>query len=511
MSAIASSRNRIALMAVCLSATMLGLEITSIPAILPTLEHTLAADFRQLQWIMNAYTIAMCAMLIAMGALADRYGRKRLFMLNVAAFGVASLVCGLASNAPLLIAARFGQGVSAAGMLACQVAILSQQFREGPERGVAFSCWGVVFGLGLGTGPVVGGAILAVSSWQWVFLIHGVLALLTLALTQRGVQESADPHTTGIDIGGMITLPLAVFGCVYLITQGQELGLGSAGARGVLAASLACLLLFVVIERRAERPIFDFKAFGIRNFSGALLGACAMNFSFWPFIIYFPLYLQSALGYDGVQSGLIVLTYTLPICLVPPLAEKMLAKRGPGWVIPLGMFAIALGFGLLGLAVTTSYAGWASLLPGCLLAGAGVGLTTTCVTNTATGALPAERAGMASGMEFSARMISLSINIAVMGLILGLGVSWSLEQSLAPLGVQAGRALVDAICAGNFTAAEALGVPIDLARRALMQGIGWVLGYGASATLVLALLALRVFGKYRPRIHSPVADLAEGD
>ncbi len=143
---------------------MLGLEITSIPSTLPTLERVLSADFSQLQWIMNAYTIAMCAMLIAIGALADRYGRKRVFMVNIVIFGIASLICGLAPNAPLLIAARFIQGASGAGMLACQVAILSQQFRSGPERAVAFSWWGVIFGLGLGTGPVIGGAILAIAS-----------------------------------------------------------------------------------------------------------------------------------------------------------------------------------------------------------------------------------------------------------------------------------------------------------------------------------------------------------
>src|ERR1700710_2707793 len=159
MAAITASKNKVALTAVCLSAIMLGLEITSIPSILPTLEKVLPAEFRQLQWIMNAYTIAMCSVLVAMGAFADRFGRKRVFMVSIVVFGIASLICGLATSAPLLIAARFLQGVSAAGMLACQVAVLSHQFRDGPERGVAFAWWGIVFGLGLGFGPIVGGVI----------------------------------------------------------------------------------------------------------------------------------------------------------------------------------------------------------------------------------------------------------------------------------------------------------------------------------------------------------------
>lgn len=184
------SRNKIALTAICLSALMLGLEITSIPSILPTLERVLSADFSQLQWIMNAYTITMCSVLVAMGAFADRFGRKLVFLVCIMVFGIASLICGLANSSTLLIAARFLQGLGAAGMLACQVAILSNQFHSGPERGSAFAWWGVVFGLGLGFGPIVGGLIVAISGWNWVFLIHLLISLVTFILAKQGVKES---------------------------------------------------------------------------------------------------------------------------------------------------------------------------------------------------------------------------------------------------------------------------------------------------------------------------------
>jgi EmrB/QacA subfamily drug resistance transporter len=498
MAAATSSRNNIALAAVCLSAIMLGLEITSIPTILPTLERILSADFKQLQWIMNAYTIAMCSFLVAMGALADRFGRKRIFIIGIVIFGIASLICGLATSAPLLIAARFLQGTSAAGMLACQVAVLSHQFRDGPERGRAFAWWGIVFGLGLGFGPIVGGAIVAFLSWKWVFLVHVVLALLTVAFARLGVVESSDPHEGKIDIGGMITLPVSVFGLVYTITQGQGLSFDSFAGIAVPAVSVISFILFIFIENRAVRPIFDFKAFRVRNFSGALLGASGMNFSFWPFIIYFPIYLQAVLGYNSVMAGLTVLAYTLPTIIVPPYAERLLLKRGPNLVIPLGLFTIAAGFILLHLIATTDYASWATLLPGCLLAGIGLGLTNTPVTNTTTGSLPPERAGMASGMEFSARMISLAINIAVMGFVLVKGVSTSLmdalpQNSLAP----AISKLADTVAAGNFVAAETQGITISVARQALAHGFEWVTLYGAIAPLILGIAAAFVFGKKR--------------
>jgi EmrB/QacA subfamily drug resistance transporter len=492
----ASPRNNFALIAVCLSALMLGLEITSIPSILPTLETVLSADFRQLQWIMNAYTIAMCAMLMAMGALGDRFGRKRVFMTGVAVFALASLMCGLATSAPLLIAARFIQGISAAAMLACQVAVLSHQFRDGAERGGAFGWWGIVFGTGLGFGPIVGGVIITLASWQWVFLVHVLIAVMTIFYARKGVVESVDPHATRIDVAGMVTLSLGVFGIVYLITQGQQLGLTSPAVQTILALSSVSLVAFIVIENRVARPMFDFSAFRVRGFSGAILGSSGMNFSFWPFVIYLPIYLQAVLGYDAIMAGLTVLAYTLPTIVVPPLAERLLLRLGPGIVIPFGLFTIGAGFLVLMAAATSEYASWMTLLPGCVLAGVGLGLTNTPVTNTATAALPPERAGMASGMDMSARMISLAVNIAVMGFILLGGVSAVLLQALPEIPSETLLlTLADAVSAGNFAAAAEQGVPVSLAREALAQGIGWVTLYGAVCAWSLSFLSFAVFGR----------------
>ncbi|MET4898341.1 MFS transporter [Sphingomonadaceae bacterium jetA1] len=500
MSTQPPSHNRLALIAICLSALMLGLEITSIPSILPTLEKVLSADFQQLQWIMNAYTIAMCSVLMAMGTLGDRFGRKRVFLTGVTVFAVASLICGLATSAPLLIAARFLQGTSAAAMLACQVAILSHQFRDGAERGKAFGWWGIVFGIGLGFGPVVG-AIITLTSWHWVFLIHVVIAAVTIVFARKGVEESVDPQATRIDVAGMATLSLAVFGIVYLITQGQRIGLTSPFAMTVLAVSLASFALFVVVETRAARPMFDFRAFRVRRFSGAILGSSGMNFSFWPFVIYLPIYLQAVLGYDAIAAGMTVLAYTLPTIVVPPLAERLLLARGPRLVIPLGLFTIGTGFILLMLAITSGHASWMTLLPGCVLAGIGLGLTNTPVTNTATAALPPERGGMASGMDMSARMISLSVNIALMGLILSSSVAGYLPHALPDLAAAARPALADMVSAGNLAASQAHGVPVAVARAALAHGIGRVTLYGALCAWGLALASFTLFGRH-PAPHS---------
>ena len=379
-------------------------------------------------------------------------------------------------------------------MLACQIAILSHQFRDGPERGTAFGWWGIVFGFGLGFGPLIGGVIAAAVNWEWVFLVHVLLALVTLVLARTGVVESSDPQATRIDAAGIATLSLAVFSLVYLITRGQALRPDEPA--GLLAAlGAASALVFVIVERRATRPMFDFAAFRNCGFAGALIGSAARNLSFWPFVIYLPIYFQAVLGYDGVTAGLALLAYTPPTLVVPPVAERLLLLRyGAAIVIPLGLFAIGAGFQLMRLAAGVQ-GDWLAMLPGCLLAGTGLGLTNTPVTNTATASVPAERGGMASGMDMSARMITLALNIALMGVLLLQGVRSGLEASLSGEPSGALDALAEAVAAGNLPAD---GPGVALAREALARGFAVVMLYGGLGAWVLATASLLVLGSRRP-------------
>ncbi len=513
-------KNTLALGAVCLASLMFGLEISSVPVILPTLERVLHGDFKGMQWIMNAYTLAVTTVLMATGTLADRFGRRRVFVIGIALFGITSLICGLAPSVPTLIVARLLQGASGGAMLICQVAVLSHQFSEGPERARAFSAWGIIFGIGLGFGPVIGGTIVALSSWQWVFWVHALLAAVTLTLVFSGVQESRDPHAHTLDIAGIVTLSLAVFGLVYFITQVPALGFSDPRALFIIAAALLAFAAFLFAEKLSGRPMFEFAVFRIPQFSGALMGSAGMNFSFWPFMIYLPIYFQIGLGYDSVSAGLALLAYTLPSLLFPPLGERLALRYGSGIAIPAGLFTIGLGFLLMRYGSSAAHADVWTMLPGCVVAGAGLGLTNTPVTNTTTAAVAPERAGMASGIDMSARMITLAINIALMGAILVGGIRFNLQTRLPKTLDSAllGR-LAEKIAAGDGEAVRT-GIPalarIDpsgsIVHAALMQGFGWVMVYGGVGVWVLAVLGFVISGSASRRLkhqkHAPATQQA---
>lgn len=475
-------KNILALMAVCLAALMSGLEISSVPVILPVLEKQMQANFRELQWIMNAYTLSCTAVLMATGTLADRYGRKRIFIISIIGFGLTSVICGMAESAFWLIVGRFLQGLSGGAMLTSLIAILSFQFPQGKARSRAFAAWGITFGFGLGFGPIIGGMLVAWFSWQWVFLVHGVIALLTLVLALNNVVESRDNTTKKLDVAGLMTLTMSVVGVTWLITQGGSIGWSSLEVRLIFLATLISSALFVIIETRHSHPMFDFSVFRIRPFSGALMGAIGMNFSFWPLMIYLPVYYQSGLGYSSMATGMALLAYTLPTLLMPPLGEKLALRFNASRLIPLGLFCIGLGFALMALAVTYQL----SLLPGALLSGIALGLTNTPVTNATTGSVEPDRVGMASGIDISARFITLSTNIALMGSLLVSGIAESLQNHMNTVSDKS-------VLAERIAGGAEVSLSRDIITAVLTEGFSGVLVYGAVGVGCLSLASYLLF------------------
>jgi MFS family permease len=228
--------------------------------------------------------------------------------------------------------------------------------------------------------------------------------------------------------------------------------------------------------------MFDFSVFRIRAFSGALMGSIGMNFSFWPLMIYLPVYYQSGLGYSSMATGLALLAYTLPTLLMPPLGEKLVVRFGAARMIPLGLFTIGAGFMLMKFAAAQQM----SLLPGALLSGIALGLTNTPVTNTTTGSVPGNRVGMASGIDISARLITLAINIALMGSLLVAGIAASLQR------IMPGQSDVYAL-AEHIAGGGEVSLTHDIAAQVLTDGFSGVLLYGAAGVWGLALASYLLF------------------
>ena len=248
---------------------------------------------------------------------------------------------------------------------------------------------------------------------------------------------------------------------------------------------------FLIAENVSPRPMFDFSVFRIRDFSGAIIGSAAMNISYWPFMIYLPISFHAGLGYDSVTAGLALLAYTLPTLVMPPLAERLSLRYQPGIIIPAGLFTIGAGFMLMKLGSAAAGANWLTMLPGCLIAGIGLGFTNTPVTNTTTGSVSSDRAGMASGIDMSARMGSLAINIAMMGFILASGVFAHLKEAVSNIGVAELRLLAERIAAGGAGPVPEL--DNSIIHEALVNGFGWVMLYGAIGVWIMAAIGFAIF------------------
>ncbi|WP_419789021.1 MFS transporter [Mucilaginibacter sp. FT3.2] len=481
-------------MAVCLAALMFGFEISSVPVSLPVIEKELHGNFKDIQWIMNSYTIACCTVLMAAGTLADKYGRKRIFMYNIILFAITSLICGLAYNMPTLIISRFLQGLSGGAMFICTIANLSNQFPEAKERAKAFSVWGVIVGVGLGFGPIIGSAIMTGLNWRWIFLIHVPISLLTVLLSYRYITESKDSNSQKLDVWGILFLAASVFSLTYFIIQSSDAGFGSAKMVLVLLSSVVCFIIFLWVEKKSSYPMFDISVFRISNFSGAIMGSIGMNFSFWPFIIYLPILFQTGFGYSVIFTGFCLLAYTLPSLVVPPLAEYLTLRFKASTVIPSGLFLIGAGFLFMRYGCIVENASWKTLLGGMLVAGIGLGLTNTPVTNTATGAVSNDRVGMASGIDTSARLITLAINIAVMGFILINGIFRNIKKILpGHLNIEELHSLAEKIISGNNSFINKIGIPANQIKILLANTFGDVLLFGGLGVWVLALCSFWIF------------------
>nr|WP_277750139.1 MFS transporter [Prescottella agglutinans] len=411
-----SPRRQWTVLAVCCSSMfVVGMDTTVVNVALPTIGQDLDADMRSLEWIVDAYTIALAGLLISSGALADRFGRRRVFQLGLAVFGVASLACALAPSLGVLVAARVVQGVGGSMLSPVALAIVVNAIPDRKQRARAIGVWASVFGLSMAAGPVVGGALISGWGWRAVFWINAPIIVIALVLSAVFVPESRAQQPRRLDVPGQALLAVLVGVSVGVLIEGPRIGWVSPAALAAYVCIAGAAIAFGRIESRRPEPLMDLQLFRRPAFTSAVVGAVAVFVALNVTLLINTLYLQHVRGLTPLAAGTATLPLALGATVCAPLSGQLVGRLGPRPPLALaGGFITAGGLFLLAL---DSGTGVVWLLTAYLLIGIGFGFANAPITNTAVGGLPPDRAGVAGAITSTARQFGAAVGIAVAGSI----------------------------------------------------------------------------------------------
>jgi EmrB/QacA subfamily drug resistance transporter len=417
------------LIGVCTGMFMLLLDVTIVVVAQPAIQSGLHAGFSDVQWTLDAYALTLASLLLTSGVLADRYGRKRLFVIGLVIFTLGSLLCGVAMGPLMLIISRSVQGVGGAIMFATSLALLGHSFR-GKDRGVAFGVWGAVIGVSTALGPVLGGVITTNWDWRGIFLVNVPIGILALAVTIWRVEESRSPHPTPPDWAGFALLTGGLVGLVYGLIRAGQTAWSDAGTIACLAAGTVLLVAFVVIEAVVAHPMVDLSMMRTPTFTGGSVAAFAMNGSLFAVLLFLVLYLQDVLGYSAQAAGLRLAIISLAQLVTATVAGRLSERIPARWLIGPGLLLV--GIGLIVMAGLSGASSWTHLIPGFIVSGLGAGLVNPPLASTAIGVVPPHQAGMASGVNATFRQVGIATGIAALGSIFTSAINRHLATALPP-------------------------------------------------------------------------------
>jgi EmrB/QacA subfamily drug resistance transporter len=397
---------------------MAMLDATVVNIALPSIGRDFGADFRTLQWIVNAYTLTLAALILLAGALGDRFGRRRVFIVGVVWFAVASLLCGLAPTAQVLVVARALQGIGGALLTPGSLAIISSSFAAA-DRARAVGAWSGLGGVAAAIGPFAGGYLVTLN-WRAVFLVNLPIAIFTVVVTLRHVPESSDTQSPpGLDISGAVLTAVGLAGVTYALTSlgggGSGVALFVAGAGG-----LAALLTFVFLERRSPHPLVPLSLFASRRFSVTNAVTLLVYAALGVFFFLLVLQLQIVAGFPALVAGTALLPVTVLMLLLSARAGALAERIGPRLPMTVGPLLAAIGL-LLTLRIGPAASYLADVLPAVLVLGLGLSLTVAPLTATVLGAAAPRYAGTASGVNNAIARAGGLLAVAVIPVAAGLG------------------------------------------------------------------------------------------
>jgi len=417
-----SPRRRLLVLAICcMSLLIVSLDVTVLNVALPAMQRDLHASTAGLQWTIDAYTLVLAALLMLAGSTADRVGRKKVFMAGLVVFAAGSLLCSLAPNLELLVAARMVQAVGGSMLNPVAMSIITNTFTDPRERARAIGAWGAVVGISMAAGPLLGGLLVESVGWRSIFWINLPVGLAALLATLRYVPESRAPKARRPDPVGQLLI-IVLFGCLtYAIIEAP--GAGAATSGPFAAVALAALLGLLWYEPRRAEPLIDLRFFRSAPFSGATVVAISAFAALGGFLFLSTLYLQNVRGLDALHAGLWMLPMAVPTFLCAPLSGRLVGTRGPR--LPLVIAGTAMTLSGLLFALFDAETSDATLFLGYVLFGVGFGFVNAPITNTAVSGMPRSQAGVAAAVASTSRQLGQTLGVAVIGAVLAAGVSAS--------------------------------------------------------------------------------------
>jgi EmrB/QacA subfamily drug resistance transporter len=419
-------RNIWALVAVALATFMTYLDNNIINVAIPVIERDLHLTTSGMEWIVSSYILTFAGLMLVGGRLADLFGRRRLFLIGLGVFTLASFAAGLSGDVGSLIASRAVQGVGAALLTPTTLAIISATFTEKRERNVAVGIWGAVGALALAAGPLLGGVLSEHVAWEWIFFINVPLGLVTAGIAVWAIDESRDPVTRQLDLSGLIASTIGLSALTYALIEGISRGWTSMPILAAFVVAAAAALAFVSIERTATDPMVDLALFRDRVFSGAIVSLMLWAFGLFGIYFFTSLYLQGVLGFSPTRAGMTFVPMALCMAVAAASSEAVARRFGAHRSVTLGM--ALMGTAIASLAILGADASALDLMPSFIAIGIGGGLTIP-LTATVLGVMPADQAGVASGVFNTSRELAGLLGITVIGVILS-----SREDSLLAAG-----------------------------------------------------------------------------
>jgi EmrB/QacA subfamily drug resistance transporter len=409
-----SARKRLTLVACILGSVIAFVDGTVVNVALPAIERDLGGGLTAQQWIVDAYLLTLGSLILVGGSLGDLFGERRVFAIGVASFGAASVLCAIAPTSELLIAARGVQGIAGALLTPAALAVIVTTF-DGAERGAAIGTWTAWSGIAMVIGPVIGGQIVDIASWRWIFLINIPLTIGTVALILVAVPPRPSSARVRIDITGAALCVLGLGGTAFALIEQRRLGWSSPAIWATLGGGLLALAAFVGWERRAPHPMLPLRLFRLRNFSVTNLETLFVYAGLSTLTFFLTLYLQQIADYSPLQAGLALIPITVVMFLGSPHVGRLSMKFGPRFFMAAGPLIAAAGLALfVPLGRHVSYS--SDLLPGILVFAAGLVLTVAPLTTTVLADAGHGDAGIASAVNNAVARVAGLLGIAVVGL-----------------------------------------------------------------------------------------------